>query len=173
MKRKIALLLTMTMLAGSVYTPMMVEAAVSDEEQQILEDWDDGEIRASEDTENEETDTAEASVEDMQEEVFDAGEEIEDMQPAEEEAGTEEDDGAAEETENVETMDDGLEFDTGDAEDASADSTAGVWNDLEYEVKDGKATILGVIYDEHKDKSGTHVIKAVHRSAAFQFPIMG
>ncbi len=159
MKRKIALLLTMTMLAGSVYTPMMVEAAVSDEEQQILEDWDDGEIRASEDTENEETDTAEASVEDMQEEVFDAGEEIEDMQPAEEEAGTEEDDGAAEETENVETMDDGLEFDTGDAEDASADSTAGVWNDLEYEVKDGKATILGVIYDEHKDKSGTHVIK--------------
>ena len=153
MKRKLALLLTVTMLATSVYTPWLANAAefTSGEENSL---YTEEKPETEEIEEEPEADTEEAGEEEVQEDILsdentDTGE-VEEIQPSEE--MTEE-----EETQELlpEPADGEQEsaFEDGQTEEAGA-GTTGVWNGLNYKVSNGEVTILSVVYDQHFDKDG-------------------
>ena len=153
MKRKLALLLTVTMLATSVYTPWLANAAefTSGEENSL---YTEEKPETEEIEEEPEADTEEAGEEEVQEDILsdentDTGE-AEEIQPSEE--MTEE-----EETQELlpEPADGEQEsaFEDGQTEEAGA-GTTGVWNGLNYKVSNGEVTILSVVYDQHFDKDG-------------------
>lgn len=153
MKRKLALLLAVTMLATSVYTPWLANAAefTSGEENSL---YTEEKPETEEIEEEPEADTEEAGEEEVQEDILsdentDTGE-AEEIQPSEE--MTEE-----EETQELlpEPADGEQEsaFEDGQTEEAGA-GTTGVWNGLNYKVSNGEVTILSVVYDQHFDKDG-------------------
>ena len=161
MKRKLALLLTVTMLATSVYTPWLANAAefTSDEEISLYTEekpeTEEIEEESEADTEADtDTDTEEAGEEEVQEDILsdentDTGE-VEEIQPSEE---------MTEEEETQELLSEPADgeqesaFEDGQTEEAGA-GTTGVWNGLNYKVSNGEVTILSVVYDQHFDKDG-------------------
>lgn len=153
MKRKLALLLTVTMLATSVYTPWLANAAefTSGEENSL---YTEEKPETEEIEEEPEADTEEAGEEEVQEDILsdentDTGE-AEEIQPSE---------GMTEEEETQELLPEPADgeqesaFEDGQTEEAGA-GTTGVWNGLNYKVSNGEVTILSVVYDQHFDKDG-------------------
>lgn len=139
MKRKLALLLTVTMLATSVYTPWLANAAefTSDEEISLYTEekpeTEEIEEESEADTEADtDTDTEEAGEEEVQEDILsdentDTGE-VEEIQPSEE---------MTEEEETQELLSEPADgeqesaFEDGQTEEAGA-GTTGVWKGIQW-----------------------------------------
>lgn len=157
MKKKIALLLIVTMLAEVGYSPTLVQA--SDErsgQEQTTYEQDMDSYSSSDLTEEKEKadEDKNASISEekgyLDESATEADESV-----AETNESSVEDLANEEESISVEDYDSAVE----NAADSGSDVITGVYNGLNYEIKDKKVTITGVVYDEHYDSSGKNVIK--------------